>query len=93
VPPSTTRRTKRHCQQVDYPREPPEIVYSGGDRPSRGNSGPAVALLKNICGADLDLAPLWALSTPQMRAPGRHLRTLPAFYALQWHIASADDFD
>ena len=34
MPPSTTIRTKRPCQQIDYPREPPEIVYSGGDRPS-----------------------------------------------------------
>jgi hypothetical protein len=34
VPPSTASGTKRPGQHIDYPREPPEIVYSGGDRPS-----------------------------------------------------------
>ena len=50
-------------------------------------------LFKNTCGPDLDLAQLWARSTPQMHAPGRHLRTSPAFYAIQWHVPSADYFD
>ena len=50
-------------------------------------------LFKNTCGPNLDLAPLWGRLGPQMRAPGRHLRPPPPFYAIQWHITSADDFD
>ena len=33
MPPSATSGTKRPRLQIDHPREPPEIVYSGGDRP------------------------------------------------------------
>jgi len=32
VPPSTSSGKKLY-QHIDHPREPPEIVYSGGDRP------------------------------------------------------------
>ena len=34
MPPSATSGTDRPYPQIDHPREPPEIVYSGGDRPS-----------------------------------------------------------
>ena len=34
VPPSTTSGTNRPYPQIDHPREPPEIVYSGGDSPN-----------------------------------------------------------
>ena len=35
MPPSATSRTAQPCPQIDCPREPPEIVYSGGDCPAK----------------------------------------------------------